>query len=128
MKHAGKRGVILAGGFGTRLLPMTKSTNKHLLPVYDKPMIYYPLDTLLKAGIDNILIVTGPEYSGDFLRLLGSGKEFKANFTYKVQDQALGIADAIRLAEDFVGDQKFVTILGDNIYGDNLSGEINDFY
>lgn len=128
MKKKEKRGVILAGGFGTRLMPLTKVTNKHLLPVFNKPMIYYPLNSLLKSGIKKILIITGPEYSGDFLRLLGSGKEFNAEFTYKIQDKAKGIADAIRLAEDFVGKQKFVTILGDNIFEDNLEKEINSFF
>ena len=121
------KGVILAGGSGSRLNPCTKVTNKHLLNVYDKPMIYYPLNTLLQAGVNDILIISGPEYAGHFLRLLGSGKNFNAKFTYEIQEGALGIANALSLAEDFVDDQKFVTILGDNIFEDNISKHVEDF-
>src|SRR3990167_8242308 len=95
------RGVVLAGGNGTRLNPLTNVTNKHLLPVYDKPMIFWPIQTLLDNGIKDILIVTGKEHMGDIFRLLGSGKEFGCDFTYKVQDEAGGIAEALGLAEDF---------------------------
>ena len=95
------KGVILAGGHGTRLLPLTKVTNKHLLPVYNKPMIYYPLETLIKGGISNIMIVSGKGHAGHFLELLGSGKEFGVTLSYEVQDEAGGIAQALSLAKDF---------------------------
>jgi len=115
------KGVILAGGLGTRLYPLTKVTNKHLLPVYDKPMIYYPIQTLINAGIDDILIVTGGNNAGDFLRLLGNGKEFglkHINYTY--QEGEGGIADALRLAEFFADKDKFCVVLGDNIIENNI--------
>lgn len=121
------KGVILAGGNATRLYPNTKVTNKHLLPVYNQPMIYYPIQTLQKAGIDDILILPGKNHAGDFARLLGSGKDFNAKFTYKVQDHAGGLAYAISLAKDFVGDDDFVVILGDNIIGDNIIEEVQNF-
>ena len=121
------KGIILAGGSGSRLYPCTKVTNKHLLNVYDKPMIYYPLGTLLHANIKDILIISGPEYAGHFLRLLGSGKNFNAKFTYEIQEGSLGIANALSLAEDFADKQKFVTILGDNIFDDNISKHVEDF-
>lgn len=110
------KGVILAGGLGTRLFPCTKITNKHLLPVYDRPMIYYPIEALVKAGIDDILIVTGGNFAGHFLQLLGNGKEFglkEVHYTY--QEGEGGIADALRLAEDFADGGKICVILGDNI-------------
>jgi glucose-1-phosphate thymidylyltransferase len=115
------KGVILAGGLGTRLYPLTKVTNKHLLPVYDKPMIYYPIQTLINAGIDDILIVTGGNNAGDFLRLLGNGKDFglkHINYTY--QEGEGGIADALRLAEFFTGKDKVCVLLGDNIIEKNI--------
>jgi glucose-1-phosphate thymidylyltransferase len=121
------QGVILAGGTGSRLFPCTKVTNKHLLPVYNKPMIYYPLITLIDAGIKDILIVTGPEHAGDFLRLLGSGKEFGVKITYELQDEAGGIAQALSLARNFIKDEKFIVILGDNIIEDNLSKDFSEF-
>lgn len=121
------RGIILAGGEGTRLRPLTHVTNKHLLPVYDKPMIYYPIHSLLNAGIRDILIVTGKESAGDFMKLLGSGKEFGCRFTYRLQEGSGGIAQALSLAEDFVGEHKFAVILGDNIIEDNLGSEIQSF-
>ncbi len=121
------KGVILAGGFGTRLGLLTKVTNKHLLPVYDKPMIFYPLQNLLEAGIRDIMIISGPEYSGHFLRLLGSGKNFKARFTYEIQDDAGGIAQALGLAEDFADGEDIAVILGDNIFQDGFSKEIASF-
>jgi len=110
------KGVILAGGSGTRLHPCTKVTNKHLLPVYNKPMIFYPLQTLLSAGIKDILIVSGVGHAGHFLNLLGSGKEFNARFTYEIQDEAGGIAQALSLARDFAVDDNIAVILGDNIF------------
>ncbi|MFH1447982.1 MAG: sugar phosphate nucleotidyltransferase [Candidatus Micrarchaeota archaeon] len=122
------KGVILAGGTGTRLMPLTKVTNKHLLPVYNKPMICFPIEVLLKAGIEEILIVTGPEGAGDFMKLLGSGREFKAKFSYRIQDEAGGIAQALGLAENFINvDDKFAIILGDNIFPDSVSESIRRF-
>lgn len=115
------KGVVLAGGLGTRMYPLTKVTNKHLLPVYNKPMIYYPIRTLVNAGIDEILIVTGGNNAGDFLRLLGNGKEFglrHLNYTY--QEGEGGIAAALSLAEYFADGDKIVVILGDNIIEKNI--------
>src|SRR5215472_7790516 len=110
------KGIILAGGAGSRLHPLTRVTNKHLLPVYDKPMIYYPLQTLVDAGIDDILIVTGGNNAGDFLRLLRNGKDFglrRLNFAY--QEGEAGIADALRLAEAYASEHSICVVLGDNI-------------
>lgn len=110
------KGVILAGGLGTRMLPSTRVTNKHLLPVYDRPMIYYPIQTLVEAGIDEILLVTGGHHAGDFLQLLGNGRGLgvrELHYTY--QEGEAGIADALRLAEDFADGGKVCVILGDNI-------------
>jgi len=121
------KGVVLAGGSGTRLFPNTKVTNKHLLPVYNQPMIYYPIQTLLKAGITDILILPGKDHAGDFAKLLGSGKEFNANFQFKVQDHAGGLAYAVGLAEDFVGEDDFVVVFGDNILEDNIIKEVQEF-
>jgi glucose-1-phosphate thymidylyltransferase len=115
------KGVILAGGLGTRLYPLTKITNKHLLPVHDRPMIYYPIQTLINAGIRDILIVTGGNNAGDFLRLLGNGKEFglkHINYTY--QEGEGGIADALKLAEYFADNDKICVVLGDNIIEKNI--------
>ncbi len=121
------KGVILAGGSGTRLFPNTKVTNKHLLPVYNQPMIYYPIPTMLRAGITDILILPGKDHAGDFAKLLGSGKDFNANFSFKVQDHAGGLAYAVSLAEEFVGDDDFTVIFGDNIIEDNIIKEVQDF-
>src|ERR1700748_2262569 len=110
------KGIVLAGGTGSRLFPLTKITNKHLLPIYDRPMIYYPIQTLVDAGINEILIVTGGRNSGDFLRLLANGKQFglkHINYTY--QEGEGGIADALALAEHFADGQKICVVLGDNI-------------
>jgi len=112
----GIKGVVLAGGLGTRLSPLTAVTNKHLLPVYNKPMIYYPIQSLVDAGIREIMLVTGGNNAGDFLRLLGSGKEFGLkHIEYTYQKGEGGIADALRLAEDFVDGDRMVVVLGDNI-------------
>jgi len=122
------KGVILAGGLGKRLLPLTKITNKHLLPVYNKPMIYYPLEKLAKAGIKDVLIVTGGNHAGEFLRLLGSGKQFglkEIHYAYQVGEK--GIADALRLTEEFADGDKVVVILGDNIFGLPLVKHIDRF-
>ncbi|MBI4166763.1 MAG: NTP transferase domain-containing protein [Acidobacteria bacterium] len=115
------KGVILAGGLGTRLLPLTRVTNKHLLPVYDKPMIFYPIQILVNCGITDILVVTGGGNSGDFLRLLGNGKVFglkHINYTYQEGEQ--GIADALRLAEHFADGQPICVVLGDNVIETNI--------
>ncbi|MBI2638749.1 NTP transferase domain-containing protein [Candidatus Peregrinibacteria bacterium] len=121
------KGIILAGGNGRRLNPLTDVTNKHLLPVYDKPMIFYPLQTLIETGIRDILIVTGKEYAGGFLKLLGSGREFGCKFTFEVQEDALGIAHALLLAADFIDGEDCAVILGDNIFEDNLTASVNYF-
>ncbi len=121
------KGVILAGGTGSRLYPLTKVTNKHLLPVYDKPMIYYPLQTLIDAGIKEIMIVSGRGHAGHFLELLGSGAEFGVKFTYEIQDHAGGIAQALGLAEDFADNDNITVILGDNIFQDNIKDAVQNF-
>ncbi|MBU2475973.1 NTP transferase domain-containing protein, partial [Candidatus Micrarchaeota archaeon] len=121
------KGIILAGGTGSRLYPLTKVTNKHLLPVYNKPMIYFPLKLLLDAGIKEILIVSGKEHAGDFLKLLGSGKEFGCKFTYEIQEDAGGIAQALALAEDFADNEKIIVVLGDNIIEDSIKDPVKEF-
>jgi glucose-1-phosphate thymidylyltransferase len=121
------KGIILAGGTGSRLYPLTKVTNKHLLPVYDKPMIYYPLQTLMDAGIKDIMIVSGRGHAGHFLELLGSGADFGAHFTFEIQEQAGGIAQALGLAEDFADKEDVAVILGDNIFQDNVSEAVESF-
>ena len=120
-------GIILAGGTGSRLHPCTKVTNKHLLPIGEMPMIFYPLKKLVGAGITDILIVTGTEHMGDFISLLGSGKDFGCRLTYRVQDEAGGIAQALALAERFANGQPMCVILGDNIFEDSISGTIAEF-
>lgn len=117
------RGVILAGGNGTRLRPMTYVTNKHLLPVYDRPMIYFPIKTLISGGIGDIMIITGKEHMGSMVQTLGSGKDFGCRFTYRVQDEAGGIAQALLLAEDFAQGEPIAVILGDNIFEDTFEFE-----
>jgi glucose-1-phosphate thymidylyltransferase len=122
------KGVILAGGLGTRLYPLTKITNKHLLPIYNKPMIFYPVETLINAGIIDIMIVTGGNYAGDFLRLIGNGKEFglkHINYTY--QEGEGGIADALSLAEYFADGEPICVVLGDNIIEKNIMKAVKDF-
>lgn len=121
------RGIVLAGGTGSRLYPLSKVTNKHLLPVGRYPMIYYPIFKLKQAGIEDIFIVTGKEHAGAIVNLLGSGYEMGLKFTYRIQDQAGGIAQALSLAEDFVGDDSCTVILGDNIFKDSISGFVDDF-
>ena len=121
------KGIILAGGQRSRIFPLTNITNKHLLPVYNKPMIYYPLETLIKSGITDILIVTGKEHAGSFMNLLGSGKDFNAKFHYAIQDEAGGIAQALNLAQDFVQSESMTVILGDNIILDNISQSVREF-
>lgn len=122
------KGIILAGGTGTRLLPLTRITNKHLLPIYNKPMIYYPLETLVSAGVREILIVTGGNNPGDFLKLLRNGKEFGLKeMHYAYQEGSGGIAEALGLAEDFADGGKIAVILGDNIFEDNIEQYVEDF-
>ena len=122
------KGVILAGGTGTRLHPMTRITNKHLLPVYDKPMIYYPIETLVAAGISDIMVVTGGNHAGEFLRLLGDGAEFGLkHLSYSYQERAGGIAEALRLAEHFVDGDRFVVMLGDNILEETIAPYVENF-
>ena len=121
------KGVILAGGTGSRLLPLTKVTNKHLLPIYDKPMIYYPLQTLLDAGIEEIMIVSGRGHAGHFLELLGSGEDWGARFTYQIQEQAGGIAQALGLAGRWADDEDITVILGDNIFQDKIKDAVESF-
>src|SRR5579884_1388068 len=122
------KGIVLAGGTGSRLLPLTKITNKHLLPVYDKPMIYYPIETLVEAGIQDILVVTGGRNAGDFLRLLGNGKEFGLkHMNYAYREGEGGIAEALALAEHFSKGSKICVILGDNIIEKSIAHAVADF-
>ncbi len=121
------KGVVLAGGKGTRLFPLTKVTNKHLLPIGREPMIFNPVKRLVEAGITDILIITSTEHMGEIVNLLGSGSEFQCNFTYKVQESPSGIAHALALAENFAGGDRIFVILGDNITTQNLSKFVKDF-
>ena len=123
------KGVILAGGLGTRLYPLTHATNKHLLPVYDKPMIYYPVQTLVNAGIKDILIVVGGPHAGDFIKVLQNGKEFGINhleYAYQTSGDG-GIADALKLAEEFADEKEITVILGDNCTDTDISKEVKNF-
>jgi glucose-1-phosphate thymidylyltransferase len=123
------KGIILAGGIGTRLRPLTRITNKHLLPVYDKPMIYYPIECLVNAGIDEVIIVTGGEHAGDFLRLLKNGEGMGLrHLEYAYQEGEGGIADALKVAEDFADGEKVCVILGDNIIQTNIRKAAGDFF
>ncbi len=122
------KGVVLAGGTGSRLSPMTRVTNKHLLPIYDKPMVYYPIQTLVNAGIRDILLVTGGKNAGDFLRLLGNGREFGLkHIDYTYQEGEGGIAEALGLAEYFAGKDPICVILGDNIIENNICEAVENF-
>lgn len=121
------KGIVLAGGTGSRLFPLTKVTNKHLLPVGRKPMIFYPIEKFVEAGIKEILIVTGVEHMGDVVGLLGSGKDYGCRFTYRVQDEAGGIAQALGLAEHFVHGDSCSVILGDNIFQDSIAEDVKAF-
>jgi glucose-1-phosphate thymidylyltransferase len=121
------RGIILSGGSGSRLRPLTKITSKQLLPIYNRPMIYYPLNTLIKAGIKEILIIISPERAGDYLNLLGSGKQFGVKFTYEIQDKPEGLAQAFIIGENFIDDENVTMILGDNIFVDDFSADIKQF-
>ncbi|CAI6086441.1 Glucose-1-phosphate thymidylyltransferase [Paenibacillus sp. JJ-100] len=121
------KGIILAGGTGSRLYPLTKVTNKHLLPVGKYPMIFHSVHKLKLSGIEDILIVTGKDHMGDVVNLLGSGSEMGVTFTYKVQDEAGGIAQALNLAKHFVGKDKMTVILGDNVFSDDISPYVENF-
>ena len=127
LRSEAPKGVVLAGGAGSRLFPLTKVTNKHLLPVGQAPMIWHPVWKLVSAGITEVLVVTGTEHMGDVVGLLGSGKDFGCRFTYKVQDEAGGIAQALALGENFAGGSPVCVILGDNIFEDDLGGEAQAF-
>ena len=122
------KGVVLAGGLGSRLRPLTRITNKHLLPVFNKPMVFYPIECLVNAGIDDILLVTGGDSAGDFLRLLKNGEEFglrRLNYAYQKGEG--GIADALRLAEEFAEGERIIVVLGDNIIERNIAAAVQDF-
>jgi glucose-1-phosphate thymidylyltransferase len=121
------KGIVLAGGRATRLRPLTKVTNKHLLPVYDKPLIYYPLLAMAKAGIHDVLVITNPEHAGHFIQLLGSGSEFGLKIAYELQEEAGGLAQAVGLAEGFAGQDKVLVLLGDNIFTHDLRGAAERF-
>lgn len=121
------RGIILAGGAGTRLAPLTKVTSKQLLPVYNKPMIYFPLETLLKAGIKEILIIVAPDHAGDFVKLLGSGQEFGCKISYEVQEKPAGIADAFLIGEEFIDKENVALILGDNLFEEDFIPPVKNF-
>jgi len=121
------KGIVLAGGKATRLRPLTKITSKQLLPVYNKPMIYYPIETLIKAGIKDILIIIAPDYSGHFLNLLGSGRDFGVDFSYEIQEEPKGLADAFKIGENFIGTDNVTMILGDNFFEDDFSESIKSF-
>ncbi|MHC4713599.1 MAG: sugar phosphate nucleotidyltransferase [Planctomycetota bacterium] len=122
------KGVILAGGLGTRLLPLTKVTNKHLLPVYDQPMVVYPITTLVNAGVEDVLLVTGGNSVGDFVRLLGNGREYGLRWlSYAYQEGAGGIADALQLAREYAEGEKIIVMLGDNIIEKNIRAAADAF-
>ena len=121
------KGVVLAGGTGSRLFPLTKVTNKHLLPVGREPMIFHPIRKLTDAGVEEILVVTGLDHMGDVVNLLGSGREFGCRFTYKVQDEAGGIAQALGLAENFAGNSPVCVLLGDNIFEDSVQPFVDGY-
>ncbi len=121
------KGIILAGGTGSRLFPLTKATSKQLLPIYNKPMIYYPIETLIAAGITEILIIVAPDYAGDFLRLLGSGRQFGAKFTYEIQDEPKGLAEAFIIGETFIGADDVCMVLGDNYFDEDFSAYVQTF-
>lgn len=124
MKKPTMKGIVLAGGTGSRLFPLTKVTNKHLLPVGREPMIYHPIKKLIEADVREIMIVTGTEHMGDVVGLLGSGREFNSEFTYRVQDQAGGIAQALRLCKAFIGSDRCCVILGDNVFEMSLRAPV----
>ena len=121
------KGIILSGGHGTRLYPLTKITSKQLLPVYDRPMVMYPLQTLITGGVKDILVIVAPDYADHYKKLLGDGSEFGVNITFKIQDQPNGLAQAFVLGEEFIGSDNVTMILGDNIFEDDFSAAIKNF-
>ncbi|MEI6326698.1 MAG: sugar phosphate nucleotidyltransferase [Candidatus Roizmanbacteria bacterium] len=121
------KGIILAGGNATRLRPLTKITSKQLLPVYNKPMIFYPIETLRQAGVTEILIIIAPQYAGQFLNLLGSGRDFGCKFTYEIQEEPRGLADAFIVGEQFISGEDVMLILGDNIFDEDFSSTVKEF-
>ena len=121
------KGIVWGGGEGAGLSPLTKITSKQLLPVYNKPMVFYPLETLLRAGINEVLFIIAPDHAGDFLKLLGSGRQFGAKFTYEIQDKPEGLAEAFIIGRDFIDKDNVAMILGDNIFEDNFSKTIKKF-
>ncbi len=118
---------MLAGGKATRLRPLTKVTNKHLLPIYDRPLIYYPLQAMARAGVQDVLVITNPEHAGHFIQLLGSGREFGLKLAYELQEEAGGLAQAVSLAASFVGNDRMLVLLGDNIFTDDLRPAVERF-
>ncbi|MFA6475516.1 MAG: sugar phosphate nucleotidyltransferase [Patescibacteria group bacterium] len=124
---AAMKGIILAGGSGSRLAPLTKVTSKQLLPIYDQPMVYFPLQTLIKASIKDILFIVSPDHAGDYLNALGSGAHFGCRFTYEIQDKPAGLAQGLSLAETFVGGDSCMMILGDNIYEHDFTEAVKQF-
>lgn len=121
------KGVLICGGTGSRLRPLTEITNKSLLPVYDQPLIWYPLHTLINAGIQDIIVISGPEHTDQMAGFLGSGSRFRCHFSYRVQDEPMGIAHALGIAENFASGESICAILGDNIFLDNIAKEITEF-
>ena len=121
------KGILICGGTGSRLRPLTEKTHKSLLPIAGKPMIFYPLQILLKAGVEEIMLITGPEHSGSFMQYLGSGTKFGCSFTYRIQDEPKGIAQALGMAKAFAGEEPICALLGDNIFEENLSKHIHAF-
>lgn len=121
------KGIILSGGSGTRLHPLTKVTSKQLLPVYNKPMVMHPLETLIRAGVKDILIIVAPDHAGDYLKLLGSGKEYGVRFTYEIQDKPEGLAQAFIIGESFLDEDNVCMVLGDNIFEDDFAETIKNF-
>jgi glucose-1-phosphate thymidylyltransferase len=121
------KGVVLAGGKATRLRPLTKVTNKHLLPIYDRPLIYYPLQAMSRAGVREVLVITNPEHAGHFIQLLGSGSEFGLKLAYELQEEAGGLAQAVGLAQSFVGNDSMLVLLGDNIFTYDLRPAVEKF-
>lgn len=121
------KGIVLAGGRATRLRPLTKVTSKQLLPVYNKPMVYYPIETLVQAGIKDIMIIVAPEFAGHYMNLLGTGKDFGVQFTYQIQDQPNGLPEPFILGKEFIGKDNVTMILGDNIFDNDFSKQIKSF-
>ena len=126
-KEASMKGIVLAGGKGSRLFPLTKVTNKHLLPVGREPMLYHPIKQMVKANLTDILVVTSTDHMGDIVRCLGSGEEFGCNITYRVQQRAAGIADALLLGESFAGNEKICVMLGDNVFEKTIENYVESF-